>query len=51
MIPITQQQLELLKSSNSIAQELLRSLRIHGWPKVITTEVGKHFLTTNHDVK
>ncbi len=43
MTPITHDQLFALKLSNASAQHLLRMLRIHGWPTVLTID-GKHFL-------
>ena len=44
MIPITQQQLDLIKQSSKLAQEIFRQYKIKGWPRIVTTEPGKHFL-------
>jgi hypothetical protein len=44
MIPINQIVLDQIKSSSKAAQDVFKSLKIRGWPKVVTTEPGKHFL-------
>jgi len=43
--PITQPQLDELKKSPQHASKLLKSLNLKGWPRVITPEPNKHFLT------
>lgn len=44
MKPITNEQLQLIKSSRGAAQYIFKMLKIPGWPRVVTTEPGKHFL-------
>lgn len=44
MKPITQEQLQEIKSSRQAAEHIFRMLKIPGWPRVVTTEPGKHFL-------
>lgn len=45
MISITQEQLDLIKSNRAEAEHFFKLLKIKGWPRVITTQPGKHFLT------
>jgi hypothetical protein len=44
MKPITHEQLQLIKSSRLEAEHIFKMLKIPGWPRVVTTEPGKHFL-------
>lgn len=44
--PITPEQITEIKKSRQHASEFFKRLRITGWPKVVTPEPGKHFLTT-----
>ena len=46
--PITPEQITEIKKSRQHASELFKRLRITGWPKVVTPEPGKHFLTTQN---
>lgn len=46
-VAISQQQLDELKQSKDNLEHFLKQHKILGWPKVITTEPGKHFIPIN----
>ena len=43
-VPLTQTDLNEIKHSRKRAEDFFKKRRIHGWPRVMTTEPGKHFL-------
>ena len=45
-IPLTQTDLNEIKHSRKHAEDFFKKRRIHGWPRVVTTEPGKHFLVS-----
>jgi hypothetical protein len=45
LIPLTQPQLEEIKTSPRHASDFFKKHSLKGWPRVITPEPNKHFLT------